>query len=64
MESYDGVTRDTYNAVVSAYDLADTYFPPWRMSIQDGGAMGEMCSYNEGVGGEGGGFRACFISPP
>ena len=47
VENYDNVTRHTYNAEVSAYDLSDTYFPGWERTIKHGGAMGVMCSYNE-----------------
>lgn len=47
VESYDNVTRHTFNAKVSAFDLADSYFPAFKASIQNGGALGVMCSYNE-----------------
>ena len=29
LESYNGTTRHNFNAIVSAYDLQDTYFPGW-----------------------------------
>eukprot|EP00043_Microstomoeca_roanoka_P016573 m.170059 g.170059 ORF g.170059 m.170059 type:complete len:826 (+) comp16484_c3_seq1:65-2542(+) len=47
LENYDGVTRHTYNAIVSPYDLSDTYFPGWERTVRNAGAMGVMCSYNE-----------------
>jgi len=47
LESYGGVTRHTYDAGVTPYDLATTYLPAWRMAIADGEARGVMCSYNE-----------------
>jgi beta-glucosidase-like glycosyl hydrolase len=31
---------------VTAQDLADTYNPPFRSCVEDGGASGIMCSYN------------------
>ena len=46
LESYKGHTRHNFNAIVSPYDLADTYFVPWEHTIRQGGAMGVMCSYN------------------
>lgn len=39
-------TRFNYDAEVSAFDLADTYFPAWKASVTEGGAKGVMCSYN------------------
>ncbi|EGZ28322.1 family 3 glycoside hydrolase [Phytophthora sojae] len=45
-ENYGGGNRKTFNAIVSPYDFADTYFPAFRSSIVDGNAKGVMCSYN------------------
>jgi beta-D-xylosidase 4 len=45
-ENYGGVDRMQFDAVVSAYDFADTYLPAFRSSIVDGNAKGVMCSYN------------------
>ena len=45
VESYHGTTRHNYDANVSAYDLAATYFPGWEHVIKSG-AKGVMCSYN------------------
>ena len=30
---------------VSAYDLANTYFPAWEAVVQQGGAKGVMCRF-------------------
>lgn len=40
------ISRLNVNAKVSLYDLATSYFPSFRMAVQDGGAAGMMCSYN------------------
>ncbi|KAL3672396.1 hypothetical protein V7S43_003081 [Phytophthora oleae] len=45
-ENYAGVDRMEFDAIVSPYDFADTYFPAFRSSIVDGKAKGVMCSYN------------------
>ena len=43
----DGLcTRHSIDANISAYDLASTYYPPFRTSVEMGGALGAMCSYN------------------
>jgi beta-glucosidase-like glycosyl hydrolase len=31
---------------VTAQDLADTYNPPFKSCVEEGGASGIMCSYN------------------
>ncbi len=38
--------RHTFNAVVSAHDLHDTYLPQFEAAIVDGGAGSIMCAYN------------------
>ena len=38
--------RHTFNAVVSAHDLYDTYLPQFEAAIVDGGAGSIMCAYN------------------
>lgn len=44
---YDGgVTRHTFNAVVTKQDQADTYFPAFQAGVQQGRASSLMCSYN------------------
>ncbi|KAG6609706.1 family 3 glycoside hydrolase [Phytophthora cinnamomi] len=45
-ENYGGGNRMEFDAIVSPYDFADTYFPAFRSSIVDGNAKGVMCSYN------------------
>lgn len=45
-ENYAGIDRMQFNAIVSPYDFADTYFPAFLASIVDGKAKGVMCSYN------------------
>ncbi|CAK0849068.1 unnamed protein product [Prorocentrum cordatum] len=39
-------TRHTIDPNISAYDLASSYFPAFRSSVVEGGALGVMCSYN------------------
>ena len=43
LENSDGFTRYNFNAVVSNFTLADTYFPAFKASIVEGGAKGVMC---------------------
>ena len=49
LEDYDNHTwmRQTFNAVVSNFDLADSYFPGFKTTIQDGQAAGIMYAANE-----------------
>jgi beta-D-xylosidase 4 len=46
LEDADGYTRYDFNAIVSDYDLADTYLPAFKMAVTEGQAQGLMCSYN------------------
>jgi beta-glucosidase-like glycosyl hydrolase len=46
LEDSDGFTRNNFNAIVSPFALADTYWPAFKQSVQIGGAKGVMCSYN------------------
>lgn len=39
--------RDSFNAVVSAHDLEDTYLPAFHALMTKGHAAALMCSYNE-----------------
>ena len=39
-------SRHTYNAVVSKYDLWDTYLPAFRALVVDAKVSGVMCAYN------------------
>lgn len=49
MENSDGVTRDTFNAIVSEYDQTNTYFPVFKGSAKYASCF--MCSYNAENGG-------------
>mmetsp|Transcript_19050 Transcript_19050/g.44658 ORF Transcript_19050/g.44658 Transcript_19050/m.44658 type:complete len:775 (-) Transcript_19050:48-2372(-) len=40
------ITRHTVDANITLYDLFSTYLPAFKKSIQEGGALGVMCSYN------------------
>ena len=40
-------SRSTYNAVVSDYDLWDTYLPAFKNLIVDARVSGVMCAYNQ-----------------
>jgi beta-glucosidase-like glycosyl hydrolase len=44
VEDYDGVTRHTFDAKISAFDLASTYWVPWEIAVKDNKALGIMCS--------------------
>jgi len=46
LENSDGWTRYNFNAVVSNYDFANTYFPAFKAAVVDGKAKGVMCAYN------------------
>jgi len=46
LEDADGYTRHNFDAIISNYSLADTYFPAFKAAVQQGGAKGVMCSYN------------------
>ncbi len=46
LENSNGTDRYHFNAVVSAQDLQQTYFPAFKAAVEKGGAMGVMCSYN------------------
>uniref|UniRef100_A0A453PJ88 Glycoside hydrolase family 3 N-terminal domain-containing protein n=1 Tax=Aegilops tauschii subsp. strangulata TaxID=200361 RepID=A0A453PJ88_AEGTS len=46
LENWKGVTRFAFDAKVTEQDLADTYNPPFKSCVEDGGASGIMCSYN------------------
>ncbi|KAK1302368.1 putative beta-D-xylosidase 7 [Acorus calamus] len=47
LENWHGQTRYTFDAQVSAQDLADTYQPPFQSCVEEGKASGIMCSYNK-----------------
>ena len=46
LENWDGVTRYSFDAVVSPQDLGDTYLPAFRECVVTAGAACIMCSYN------------------
>jgi beta-glucosidase-like glycosyl hydrolase len=46
LENWGGVQRYSFDAVVNAQDLADTYLPAFRACVVDGGSSCIMCSYN------------------
>jgi beta-glucosidase-like glycosyl hydrolase len=46
LEDSDGFQRYNFNAVVSNYTLADSFFPAFQASVVKGNAQGVMCSYN------------------
>ena len=46
LEDADGYTRHDFNAIVSNFTLADTYWPAFKTTVQTGQALGVMCSYN------------------
>ena len=46
LEDSDGFTRHNFNAIVGPGDLADSYMPAFKASVEQGNAKGVMCSYN------------------
>ncbi|RLM70094.1 putative beta-D-xylosidase 7 [Panicum miliaceum] len=50
LEDWNGVQRYNFDARVTARDLADTFNPPFRSCVVDGGATCVMCAYT-GVNG-------------
>jgi beta-D-xylosidase 4 len=46
LEDSDGFTRYDFNAIISPYEVALTYFPGFEYSVRAGNAQGVMCSYN------------------
>ncbi|KAH9306665.1 hypothetical protein KI387_011069 [Taxus chinensis] len=47
VDNWNGVQRYTFNALVSKYDLADTYNPPFHSCVKKGNVASVMCSYNQ-----------------
>ncbi|TVU25763.1 hypothetical protein EJB05_28271, partial [Eragrostis curvula] len=47
LEDWNGVARYSFNARVTAQDLADTFNPPFRSCVVDAGASCVMCAYTE-----------------
>ena len=46
LENSDNFTRHNFNAVVSNFALANTYFPAFKKAVVGAKASGVMCSYN------------------
>ncbi|XP_057820324.2 probable beta-D-xylosidase 7 isoform X2 [Cryptomeria japonica] len=46
LDSWEGTTRYSFNALVTKQDLLDTYQPPFKSCVEQGHASGIMCSYN------------------
>eukprot|EP01059_Diplonema_ambulator_P036219 TRINITY_DN8956_c0_g1_i1.p1 TRINITY_DN8956_c0_g1~~TRINITY_DN8956_c0_g1_i1.p1 ORF type:complete len:793 (+),score=284.79 TRINITY_DN8956_c0_g1_i1:41-2380(+) len=46
LEDSDGYTRHNFDATIDNSTFADTFFPAWRATVKDAGALGVMCSYN------------------
>ncbi|THU57502.1 hypothetical protein C4D60_Mb03t04210 [Musa balbisiana] len=46
LDNWQSYSRFTYNAVVTAQDMEDTYQPPFKSCVQEGRVTCVMCSYN------------------
>ena len=46
LEDSGGFTRHNFDAIISNFTFADTYFPAFKETVQQGNALGVMCSYN------------------
>ncbi|XP_009391116.2 probable beta-D-xylosidase 7 [Musa acuminata AAA Group] len=46
LDNWKRHSRYTYNAVVTAQDMEDTYQPPFKSCVQEGRVTCVMCSYN------------------
>lgn len=46
LEDSDGYTRHNFNAIVSNFTLADSYWPAFKAAVVNGSAKGVMCAYN------------------
>ncbi|KAI1453539.1 glycoside hydrolase superfamily [Annulohypoxylon moriforme] len=47
LEDSGGVTRHTFNAIISPQDLVEYYLPPFQQCARDSNVGSIMCSYNE-----------------
>ncbi|XP_078430643.1 glycosyl hydrolase family protein isoform X2 [Wolffia australiana] len=47
LEAWGNLSRYSFNAVVTEQDMGDTFLPPFRSCVREGGASCVMCSYNE-----------------
>jgi beta-D-xylosidase 4 len=41
-----GVSRHTFNAIVTQQELSEFYLPPFQSCVRDAGVVATMCSYN------------------
>ncbi|KAJ7842085.1 glycoside hydrolase family 3 protein [Mycena leptocephala] len=46
MENSNGVSRHTFNAIVTQQELSEFYLPPFQSCVRDAGVVATMCSYN------------------
>jgi beta-D-xylosidase 4 len=46
LENWHGISRHSFNAIVSDQDLVETYLPPFESCIRDARGASVMCSYN------------------
>ena len=46
LEQYRRSNRFSFNAIISAFDLGDTYLPAWEMVVKQAKPLGIMCSFN------------------
>ncbi|GKV36718.1 hypothetical protein SLEP1_g44817 [Rubroshorea leprosula] len=47
LESWRGIERYSFNAVVTRQDMEDTFQPPFKSCVIDGNVASVMCSYNQ-----------------
>ncbi|KAG6530925.1 hypothetical protein ZIOFF_004692 [Zingiber officinale] len=47
VDNWKGVTRFSFNAIVTDQDMADTFQPPFKYCVTKGAAACAMCSYNK-----------------
>ncbi|KAJ7484280.1 glycoside hydrolase family 3 protein [Mycena latifolia] len=46
MESSNGISRHSFNAIVTQQELSEYYLPPFQSCVRDAKVMSVMCSYN------------------
>ncbi len=46
LEDWNGVSRHTFNAIISQQDLVEYYLPSFQTCVRDARAVSVMCSYN------------------
>ncbi|GAB2246824.1 hypothetical protein Droror1_Dr00006706 [Drosera rotundifolia] len=47
LDSWKGIDRFHFNAVVTKQDMEDTFQPPFKSCVVDGNVASVMCSYNQ-----------------